>query len=43
MIIGVDHFEYRAPYARISIVLVIFQWNQVYCIDYIQKGVYILK
>ena len=43
MAIGVDHFEYRALHAYISIVLVIFQWDQVYCIDYIQRSVYILK
>ena len=43
MAIGVDHFEYGAPHARISVVLVIFQWDQVYRIDYVQRGVYIPK
>ena len=43
MVIEVDHFEYGAPHARISVVLVIFQWDQVYRIDYVQRSVYIPK
>ena len=29
MVIEVDHFEYGAPHARISVVLVIFQWDRL--------------
>ena len=27
MIIRLDHFEYKAPHAYISIVIVVFQWD----------------
>jgi len=41
MVIGVDHFEYGAPHARISVVLVVFQWDQVCVVLTTYEGVFI--
>ena len=44
MVIWLDHFEYREPHAHVSVLLVVFQWDQkVLVLTMYEGSVYILN